>query len=106
MSLKVATDMSLSLLEKNYPDDVKLLYCLSCLPGGIQEQELSELLGALDFDSLARLKGMGFFEVSAKKIVLIPSIIEPLHNCVDVDTSRETLKIICEYYLNFLKEFY
>ena len=37
MSLNVASEMSVKLIQQSYPEDVDLLYFLGCLPGGVQE---------------------------------------------------------------------
>ena len=37
MSLKLASEMSLTLVEQTYPGDLKLLYYFGCLPGGLTQ---------------------------------------------------------------------
>lgn len=46
MSLEVAAEMSVKLLEDLYPEDDKnLLYFLGCLPGGVTLVQLREMCG-------------------------------------------------------------
>ena len=37
MSLRVAAEMSVKLLEESYPQDLGLLYFIACMPGGVSE---------------------------------------------------------------------
>ena len=66
MSLEVAAEMSVSLLERlPYPeDDLNLLYFLGCLPGGVTKKQLREMWdqGMETYQSLERLQKLPFFE--------------------------------------------
>ena len=48
MSLQVAAELSVKLLESSYPDDMSLLYLLGCLPAGISEDQLHYLWSKYD----------------------------------------------------------
>ena len=37
MSLRVAAEMSIKLLEESYPEDLSVLYFIACMPGGVNE---------------------------------------------------------------------
>lgn len=43
MSLNVASEMSVKLIESCYPKDLNLLYLLGCLPGGFTQQQLEAM---------------------------------------------------------------
>ena len=43
MTLKIAAEMSVKVLESSYPEDISLLYLFGCLPAGITKEQVQTM---------------------------------------------------------------
>ena len=105
MSLNVAAEMSVKLLEKTNRDDTNLLYFIGCLPGGVTPEQLSEMWGESTSKCLERLAKQPFFEVGVDKdkIMLTPTMINYIDTNMDLASKQEYMHFICEFYLTIMQ---
>ena len=94
MSLEIAVEMSVKLLEKiaNSDNEINLLYFMGCLPGGVTKAQLRDMWGhgSLTDQCLEKLQKFPFFETGLdtdlseikeyEKIMLTPTMINYLEN--------------------------
>lgn len=107
MSLKVAAEMSVKLLESTQLDDINLLYFLGCLPGGVSEVQLHEMYGLDELtDSLERLRVLSFLEVGVEKLMLTPSIMSYIGDTLLDESKNDYMQRICDFYQGLLYESY
>lgn len=62
ISLEFSTHCSIQLLEQSSKDDVQVLYFLGCLPGGIREPQLRQMLDRQVKLTLEKLESLSFLE--------------------------------------------
>ena len=112
MSLQVAAEMSIKLLESTYKEDIPLLYFLGCLPGGIHKDKLPDMC-KYKFDtielSLSRFEELSLFEEydsQKQKLLLTPTMIQHIEKSIDLSSKLDYMKIICEYYIELLIKSY
>jgi len=107
MSLKVAAEMSVKLLESTQLDDINLLYFLGCLPGGVSEIQLTSMYGLDELtDSLERLRELSFLEVGVEKLMLTPSIMSYIGDTLLDESKNDYMQRICDFYQGLLYESY
>ena len=75
MSLNVAAEISVKLLESSNKEDMDLLYFLGCLPGGVTEEQLLKLWNNDVSESLERINALSFFEIGIERLQLTPTMI-------------------------------
>ena len=107
MSLNVAAEMSVKLLEQTNSDDTNLLYFIGCLPGGVIPEQLSDMWQHENTSkSLERLQKQPFFEVGVDKIMLTPTMINYIDTNMDLASKQDYMHFICEFYLTVMLNCY
>ena len=107
MSLNVAAEMSVKLLEKTNRDDTNLLYFIGCLPGGVTPEQLMDMWQDENTNKcLERLQKQPFFEVGVDKIMLTPTMINYIDTNMDLASKQEYMHFICEFYLTVMQNCY
>ena len=107
MSLNVAAEMSVKLLEDVDEDHKNLLYFLGCLPGGITDSQLKDLWPAEAAQkSLDQLKKLYLLESSSEKLTVIPTMFSFIQSDIQFASKIEYIKNICQFYIKLLSESY
>ena len=106
MSLLASAEASIKLLEQGAPECLNLLYFLGCLPGGVNPLQLKQMWND-DKKQLDVLKKLSFLDMSEDpKIIVNTFITAHVKNTIDPQDKEEYMKLICEFYINLLADFF
>ena len=106
MSLNVAAEISVKLLESSNKEDMDLLYFLGCLPGGVTEEQLLKLWSNDVSESLERINALSFFEIGIERLQLTPTMINYIQDNIDHNSKIEIMEKICDFYTHLLQMCY
>ena len=107
MSLNLAAEMSVKLLEALDDDHKNLLYFLGCMPGGVTDAQLRELW---DLEAaqkcLHQFKKLNMLEADTEKLTVIPTMFYFIMDDIQWSSKLLYIRNICQFYIKPLSESY